>query len=84
MGPEPPEDDEIEASDDEEAESGARNVKRMLGPKLPSPEEARDRQLSHLLYRSWRHHRARGRGEETNRERDKPTVLKYLNLLMTG
>ncbi len=71
MGSELPEDDEVEASDDEEAESGARKVKRVLDSKLPSHEEVREHRLTRLPYRSWCHHYVRGRGKEMNHERDK-------------
>ncbi len=41
---------------------GARNVKRDLGPKPPSPEEARERQLIHVPCQSLCHHCIKGRG----------------------
>ena len=51
--PEPTNDEELEASDEEEAENGNRKTKRMLDPMLPSPTEVMKPQLTHLPYRNW-------------------------------
>ena len=55
---------EKETSENEDASGEARKVKKMADPKLPSAEEVREHQLTHLPYRSWCKHCVRGRGQQ--------------------
>ena len=68
---EPAYDEELELSDEEEAENGNRKTKRMLDPMLPSAAEVKEHQLTHLPYRNWCPHCVRGRGKEMNHEQKK-------------
>ena len=63
---------EPNASDDEEAEHGRREVKRMLDPKLPSAEEVKAHKITHLPYRNWCPHCVKGRGKEMDHTRRDP------------
>ena len=61
-------DNEGEAEDDVdheylEQEYGHRKIKPMLDPKLPCQEEVRQHYLTHMPYRNWCPHCARGRGK---------------------
>ena len=48
---------------DEDLESGSRKPRKLQDPKLPSPEEIRAHELTHLPYRSWCIHCVRGKGK---------------------
>ena len=54
--------DEVTA--DEEVDRGVRRVRSMQDPRLPTPEEVREHELTHLPYRCWCRHCVRGRGKE--------------------
>ena len=43
-----------------------RVVQRMVDPRLPSEEEVREHQLTHLPFRNWCPHCIKGRREEMN------------------
>ena len=69
-------DGDEEVGDDEVGEAAgeeSRKVKKMMDPLLPSEDEVREHQLTHLPFRNWCHHCVRGRGKEMNhtkRDRD--------------
>ena len=63
--------EEIEGEGEEE--NGQRKTKRMLDPKLPSPEEVRQHNLTHMPYRNWCPHCVRGRGKEMDHKKKKDT-----------
>jgi hypothetical protein len=48
----------------EEGEAGARAARKMLNPALPSPDEVMEHNKTHLPFRNWCRHCARGRGVE--------------------
>ena len=48
---------------DENREEG-RNVIKQMDPKLPSPEDVEEHNLTHVPYRNWCRHCVRGRGKE--------------------
>jgi len=54
-------------------EHGQRKTKRMLDPKLPSSEEVRQHNLTHMPYRNWCPHCVRGRGKEMDHKKKKDT-----------
>ena len=56
---------------DLERENGQRKVKHVHDPKLPSSEEVRQHNLTHVPYRSWCPHCVRGRGKEMDHKRRK-------------
>ena len=60
-------DEEIEEEAPEE--QGQRKTKRMLDPKLPSSEEVREHNLTHMPYRNWCPHCVRGRGKEMDHKK---------------
>ncbi len=49
---------------DPDQENGQRKIKKMLDPKLPTAEEVRQHDITHMPYRNWCPHCVRGRGEE--------------------
>ena len=51
-------------SDDEPGEYGVRKTDKKADPKLPSEEERKEHEKTHLPYRSWCRHCVRGRGKE--------------------
>ena len=53
-----------EGIEEEEGESGRREVERMQSPGKPSLEEVEHHNLTHLPYRSWCRHCVRGRKKE--------------------
>ena len=53
-----------EEKDAEESRDEGRAVIRMLDPKLPSPAEVEQHDLTHVPYRNWCRHCVRGRGKE--------------------
>ena len=58
------EDREIEVEPEDEAEGGARKVKKVQDPREPTKEERVEHELTHLPYRSWCRHCVRGRGKQ--------------------
>ena len=54
---------ERQFDDDEQLESGNREPKKLQDPKLPSQDEIRAHELTHLPYRSWCVHCVRGKGK---------------------
>jgi len=62
-------------ADGEQEEEGAdestekREVVKMADPREPTEEERRERNLTHLPFRSWCPHFARGRGREADRRK---------------
>ena len=52
---------ELIHGDEEDGESGSRRVVKMNDPAMPSEEERRDHEMTHLPYRSWCRHCIRGR-----------------------
>ena len=57
--------EEVEADDSGEK----REVVKMPDPREPSEEERRERNLTHLPFRSWRPHCVRGRGREADHKK---------------
>ena len=53
-----------EEDKEDEAENGQRHAKKIQDPKLPSEEEIKQHEITHLPYRSWCRHCVRGRGRE--------------------
>ena len=49
---------------EEEEEDGRRKVVRKLDPRIPTEEERREHEMTHLPFRSWCRHCVRGRGKE--------------------
>ena len=47
----------------EQLESGNREPRKLRDPLLPSPEEVRAHDMTHLPYRSWCVHCVRGKGK---------------------
>ena len=71
-GPREEEQEEIEEEEEEEDEEhGQRKTKRLLDPRLPSSEEVRQHNLTHLPYRNWCPHCVRGRGKEMDHKKKK-------------
>ena len=60
---EPVDENTQDFEDQEQLESGSREPKMMRDPKLPSQEEIRTHELTHLPYRSWCVHCVRGKGK---------------------
>ena len=59
--------------DPEQLQSGSREPKKLRDPLLPSPEEVRAHEMTHLPYRSWCVHCVRGKGKSmahANREKE--------------
>ena len=54
---------ELVHGDEEDDESGSRRVIEMNDLAMPSEEERRDHEMTHLPYRSWCRHCIRGRGK---------------------
>ena len=50
--------------EDDEGEAGTRTTRKMLNPALPSPDEVLEHNKTHLPFRNWCRHCARGRGVE--------------------
>ena len=50
--------------EDEDGEAGARTTRKMVDPVLPSPDEVLEHNKTHLPFRNWCRHCARGRGVE--------------------
>ena len=55
--------------DEEKLESGIREPRRLQDPKLPSQEEIRAHEMTHLPYRSWCVHCVRGKGKSLDHRR---------------
>ena len=62
---------ELIHGDEEDGESGSRRVVKMNDPAMPSEEERRDHEMTHLPYRSWCRHCIRGRGKEMGHRKSK-------------
>jgi hypothetical protein len=56
----------VEAEEEEEGESGRREVQKMNSPAKPSAEEVEHHNLTHLPFRNWCRHCIRGRGKEAS------------------
>ena len=64
------EDDNIQDfKDHEQLEFGSREPRKLRDPKLPSQEEIRAHELTHLPYRSWCVHCVRGKGKSMDHKR---------------
>ena len=61
--------DTREFVDEEGHECGSREPRKLRDPKLPSPEEVRAHELTHLPYRSWCVHCVRGKGKSMDHRR---------------
>ena len=60
-------DDQVQEFEGEpEAEAGRRNLVKVQDPQLPSEEEVKCHELTHLPYRSWCSHCVRGKGRATD------------------
>jgi hypothetical protein len=57
---------EAEGEEEEEGESGKREVQKMNSPGKPSAEEVEHHNLTHLPFRNWCRHCIRGRGKEAS------------------
>ena len=55
-------DQALEFEGEPEAETGPRNPVKVQDPQLPSEEEVKCHELTHLPYRSWCSHCVRGKG----------------------
>ena len=62
-----------EEETDESAER--REIVKMSDPREPSEDERRERNLTHLPFRSWRPHCVRGRGREADHRRYKEQAV---------
>ena len=56
----------LEFEGEPEAEAGRRNTVKVQDPQLPSEEEVKCHELTHLPYRSWCSHCARENGRANN------------------
>ena len=62
--PETPEDENtLKFQDPDQLQSGSREPRKLRDPLLPSPEEVRVHEMTHLPYRSWCAHCVRGKGK---------------------
>jgi hypothetical protein len=67
--------------EDPEVEMGMRLPKKLADPKLPSAEEVRSHELTHLPYRSWCSHCVRGKGKSLeHRKVDRKHNMKELHV----
>ena len=62
---------ELVHGEEEDGESGSRRVVKMNDPAMPSEEEKRDHEMTHLPYRSLCRHCIRGRGKEMGHRKSK-------------
>ena len=67
------EENEEQEETDESAER--REIVKMSDPREPSEDERRERNLTHLPFRSWRPHCVRGRGREADHRRYKEQAV---------
>ena len=56
-----------------ESEGGQRQVAKLPEPRLPSDEDVKLHQMTHLPYRNWCEHCIRGRGKEMSHTRNRET-----------
>ena len=56
--------DGIEEEEEEEEESGRRRVEKRMDPRMPTSDERKEHEMTHIPFRNWCRHCVRGRGKE--------------------